>query len=128
MENFHSFSEEREQNEEERKEKISQIREEILSILEKLNERVKIWRKKNIKKKIFVLRMKKKIIIVSETPKKNLKNIWVEKGWKKKYKNIFILNFFSIAKCGIKVYIHKKKTHNTYLNLIKNINEFTLIE
>lgn len=33
---------EREQNEEERKEKISQIREEILSILEKLNERVKI--------------------------------------------------------------------------------------
>lgn len=85
-------------------------------------------KKKKHKKEDFCIKNEKKIIIVSETPKKNLKNIWVEKGWKKKYKNIFILNFFSIAKCGIKVYIHKKKTHNTYLNLIKNINEFTLIE
>lgn len=85
-------------------------------------------KKKKHKKEDFCIKNEKKNYYCERNTKKKLKNIWVEKGWKKKYKNIFILNFFSIAKCGIKVYIHKKKTHNTYLNLIKNINEFTLIE
>lgn len=46
-------------------------------------------KKKNIKKKIFVLRMKKKIIIVSETPKK-IKKIFEWKKDERKSIKIFL--------------------------------------